>query len=218
LEPQRKIVENWTDLIDPKKRHVLFLDNNLTAFGMDHFRNVMEFLIAKKLRTFFNNGFDVRFLTDEHLDLLARVRWQAGGLRLAFDDMSQDGYAQRAIKKLLGMGVFPSAFTVFCLFNFKDTFEEAMYRHREIATLGVRPYPQPYMPLDCLSKNEPYVALGWTWKRAYEFHQYWFHRARYSRVTFDEYIRSIGLTDEDLLRNEKLPRGGSRSRLKPRTS
>ena len=197
LEPNIEIIENWRDLIDYNKKQVVFFDNNLTAFE-EHFDNVINHVIEKNLSTCFNNGFDVRIMTDKQINLLSKVRWQENGLRVAFDNMSEDGHAQRIIKKLLELGVPKYAIMTYVLFNFNDTLEEAMYRATEIKNLGVRPYPQLFKPLDLLHNNVV-PSKNWTIELAREFRSYWLWAAHFKKKTFEEYLKEKNKNLKDLL-------------------
>jgi len=197
LEPEIHIIENWKELIDYNKKHVMFFDNNLTA-QPDHFNKVINFLIKKRLITYFHNGFDVRLITDEQIKLLSKVRWQENGLRIAFDNMSQDGYFQKSVKKLLALGIPKYAFFVFVLFNFRDTYEEAMYRASEVRKLGIRPYPQLFKPLDELD-NKIVASKHWTVALARQFRYYWLMAKDYKKKTFKEFLKEKNKKLEDLL-------------------
>jgi len=192
LEPKAKIIENWKDLINLDTKNVMFQDNNLTAMPFKHFKKVMTFIIDNKLKACFNNGFDARLLNEEQMQLMAKVKWYPGGLRLAFDNMSEDKHIQKCIKRLIELGVSKSAFLIFCLFNFNDDLKEAMYRHREMANLGVRPYPQVYAPLDKLTKKPIYVSPKWTLELIREFRQYFILAGNYKYKTFNQYLKEKG--------------------------
>jgi len=199
LEPIPTIIPNWKDLIDLSKKNVMFQDNNLTAMPIEHFKEVMLFIKEHKLSVCFNNGFDSRILTEEQMDLMSQIKWYPGGLRIAFDNMEEDGHTQRCVKYLLSKGVSKSAFLIFCLFNFTDTFEEAMYRHREMHNLGVRPYPQVFAPLNQLDKDTKYISKTWTLELIREFRQYWLLAGHYKYKSFTQYLTEKGKKLEDLL-------------------
>lgn len=197
LEPEPEIIENWQTLLNPDKKRVMFFDNNLTSTP-EHFDQVISFLIRKKLRTVFQGGFDVRIITDEQIKSLSKVKWHENGLRLAFDNMSEEGYIQRTVKKLLKLGVPKYAIMVFVLFNFQDTFEEAMYRATEIKKLGIRPYPQPFKKLDALDKKI-IPSNGWTEELVREFRYYWLMAKDYKKKTFEEFLKEKGKKLKNLL-------------------
>jgi hypothetical protein len=201
LEPDYHIIENWREAIDLSKSCVMFQDNNLTSFPFDHFINVMEFVRQHKLKACFNNGFDARKLTDDQIDLMARIKWIRSGLRLAFDNMSQDGYVQRAIEKLIKKGVSRDKFMIFCLYNYTDTFDEAMYRCSEMRKLGVRPFPEVYYPLDKLDKKR-YVSPQWTYVQISDFLGYWFMMGNYKKKTWEEFVAE----QKKLNRKRRIPK------------
>ena len=198
LEPRTEIIKNWKDLIDYDKKHIMVYDNNLTAMPKEHFKEVVDFLAEKRLITCFHNGFDVRLLDDEKIEMLSKIRWQENGLRLAFDNMTEDGYLQDAIKKLRKLGIPKYAFMVFVLFNFKDDFNEAMYRATEVRELGVRPYPQIFKPLDALD-NKIFVSEKWTADLAREFRYYWLMAKDFKKKTFSQFLSEKGKRLEELL-------------------
>ena len=189
LEPTPEIIPNWKELIDLNKKYVMFQDNNITNTPIEHFREVFNFIKEHKLVACFNNGLDARILTEEQMQLMANIKWYPGGLRLAFDNMTEDVYVQKCVKRLLELGVSKSAFLIFCLFNFYDTPEEAMYRHREMANLGVRPYPQVYWPLNKLNKDEKFIGKHWNMKLIQLFRTYWLLAGNYKNKKFEDYLK-----------------------------
>ena len=95
------------------------------------------------------------------------------GLRFAFDNMDQDKLIQDTIKKCLDAGITKSKIMVYVLYNYKDTFEEAMYRADEIRKLGCRPYPQQYRPLDDIEYKNKHVSKHWNKKLLRNYRFYW---------------------------------------------
>jgi hypothetical protein len=187
LEPDTHIIENWQNAIDLSKPYVMFQDNNLTAFPFEHFKKVMEFIRKNGLKAHFNNGFDARKLTSEQIELMSQIKWAPAGLRLAFDNMTEDGYVQRAVDILLKKGIAKDKFLIFCMYNFKDTLEEAMYRCNEMKKLGVRPFPQCYYPLDSLEKKA-IPSKHWTEELISSFRQYWFLALNYKHKTWEHFL------------------------------
>jgi len=85
---------------------------------------------------------------------------------------------------------------VYVLFGFRDTPEDALYRLRTVANLGVDPNPMRYQPLDALEKNS-YVDPNWTAPELARYMRYW------SRLRF---FRAIPFEDFDNYRqSEKVP-------------
>lgn len=190
LEPNYMINPNWKDSIVTNE--AMIHDNNLTTGSIEHFKDVCDFLTKNKIKTTFDNGFDCRYFTDEHLNFIKNIKLEQQGLRFAFDNMSQEGYIQRAIKKCLDVGVSKSKIMVYILHNFNDTFEDAMYRAREVAKLGVRPYPQRYRPLDDIEVNPNYEDKNWSTQLLRDFRTYWLFPGIYTKYNWNEYIKYGG--------------------------
>lgn len=130
LEPNYLINTNWKDSIVTKE--AMIHDNNLTTGNLEHFKDVGKFLVDNKIKTTFDNGLDCRFLNDNHISIIKNINFQRCGLRFAFDNMGQDGYIHNAINMCLKAGIPKGSIMVFILFNYNDTFDEAMYRAKEI--------------------------------------------------------------------------------------
>lgn len=190
LEPIYSINPNWKDSIT--SQDVMIHDNNLTTGDMEHFKEVMTYLKAHNLKAIFDNGFDCRYINDKHFEHLKGVRLGNSGLRMAFDNMSQEGYIQKAIKKCLDIGISKSKIMVYILFNYNDTFEEAMYRAEEVKKLGARPYPQQYRPLDDVEYKPNYISPNWDRRLLRDFRFYWLMPGIYTKRTWDEYIKMGG--------------------------
>lgn len=193
LEPTYHINEKWQDSIDLSKPKAMLHDNNLTTGDFNHFKKVMSYLKQHKLNVIFDNGFDCRFFTDDHLREIIGVKFDRCGLRFAFDNMDQDKLIQDTIKKCLDAGITKSKIMVYVLYNYKDTFEEAMYRADEIRKLGCRPYPQQYRPLDDIEYKNKHVSKHWNKKLLRNYRFYWMMPGIYGKQTWDTYIINGGV-------------------------
>ncbi|GAB6099216.1 hypothetical protein JCM16358_10950 [Halanaerocella petrolearia] len=192
LEPEYKENQSWIDHIDFDKPNITVYDNNLTTSRFEHFKMVMDKLNEVGKKVCFDNGFDCRYLTKEHAELIGKLRLKRRGVRLAFDDMSQDGKIQKAVKILRNNGVAKSNIMVYVLFNFKDDLEEALYRANEIKKLNVRVYPQRYVPLDWTKPQSYYVSDAWDKDMVREFRFYWMMYGVYSKMSFEKFIEIGG--------------------------
>ena len=94
----------------------------------------------------FNQGLDCRLLDEYKIELLSKIKITP--LRLAFDNCSEDGYIQNAIKLAQRYGF--RDIRVYVLYNFEsdyDTPEYFFYRVNEINKLGALSYPmKTYSP------------------------------------------------------------------------
>jgi len=180
-----RIVEGWESHIDPARPLIVLHDENITAAPFEHYKSVMQFLAASKKPVLFNNGFDCRLFTEDHADLLAKVKNKS--VRFAFDTMAQDGYIQDAIRMCLKRKIARSDMLVYILHNFNDTIDDAMYRAKEVHALGVKPYPMRYKPLDWLTPKKRYVSPKWTERDVIDFYNYWKSFVAPNKVTFEEW-------------------------------
>ena len=193
LEPEYQINEHWQDSIDINKSKVMIHDNNLTSGDFEHFKELMNYLKENKLTCTFDNGFDCRYFTDDHLLCIKDLKFDRDGLRFAFDNMNQDKLIQEVIRKCLDSGINKNKIMVYILYNYTDTFEEAMYRANEIKKLGCRPYPQQYRPLDDIEYRNNYISNKWNKELLKNFRFYWMMPGIYSRQTWSDFIKKGGV-------------------------
>jgi hypothetical protein len=188
IEPERWINPNWKNGIDFSRKNVMISDNNLTSTSINHFRDVCDFLREHKLGVIFDNGFDCRLFTKEHLEALQGVKILNGGLRFAFDGMQSDQHIQKTLQLCLNGGISKGKLMVYVLFNFMDTPKEAEYRMREIVKFGARPYPQQYTPLNTLNRDNPYIGKYWTKELTKTFRYFYLMAGFYIKQTFPEWL------------------------------
>jgi len=158
IEKERWINDKWKDHIDHNRPNIMISDNNLSAVTFEHITEVINFVVKSKKKVLFDNGFDCKYITEEMAEQLARVKYVRSGMRLAFDRIEEDGIFQKAVKMLKKAGIPANAIMAYVLFNFTDRPQDADYRTRECANLGIRPYPQYYRPLDTLDKSTQWIG------------------------------------------------------------
>lgn len=201
LEPEMWVNPNWRDVVDLSKPNVMFSDNNLSAQPFTHVEAIRDFLVQNKRSVVFDNGFDCKYITDDVAKVLSEMPFKRCGMRLSFDRISEDGVFQSAVKKLLDAGVAKDKLMAFCLFNFTDTPTEALYRLEQVNKLGVRPYPQKYVPLDALSRKKGFVGKYWTGRLLLAFRYFWLMRGENLHGDFRVWIREqkrFKITEQDL--------------------
>lgn len=129
------------------------------------------------------------------------MRYNSHGLRLAFDRIEEDGIFQSAIERLKGAGVAKNNLMAYVLFNFDDTPQQAHYRFRECARMGIRPYPQQFQPLNRMSRDQKFIGRYWTANLLRHFRQYWLMAGYFNKLTFEQYVAGLGdkarMTDKD---------------------
>lgn len=187
-EPEQWVNPNWKKHIDLAKPCVMISDNNLSSQPIEHVKEVCNFLIEHKKKVVFDNGFDCKYITPEIAELLSKIKYVGGGLRLAFDRIQDDIVFQKAIKMLLDAGIKKHSIMAYVLFNFTDTPIEAIYRANECVKLGIRPYPQMYTPLNKKDRNEVYLGKHWTKNLAGAFRFFYLMAGCYKKYGFIDWL------------------------------
>ena len=155
-EPDFFVKENWERDIDPTKNFIVFWDNNW--FLSPNFYKDIEKLKKINKPFDFNQGLDCRLFDEEKAKLLSQTKIKP--LRFAFDNPSEEGHIQKAIKLAKKWGL--SDIRVYVLYNSEDpndTPEYFYYRINELNKLGVLSYPMRYRPINSVKNH--YISPQW---------------------------------------------------------
>ncbi len=157
-------------------------DNNLLACSRAHFDRVVDRL--KPLRGIdFNQGLDARLLTAYHAARLSELDCM---VRLAFDSVAYASQFMQAFELLRKKGIPKSRIRVYILVGWNDTPDDALYRLRTVAGLGIDPNPMRYNPLDTM-RRDSYVGLGWTDSELTRYVRYWANLRWFRAVPFEDF-------------------------------
>jgi hypothetical protein len=157
-------------------------DNNLLACSRAHFDKAIDRL--KPLSGIdFNQGLDARLLTPYHAGRLAELDCL---VRLAFDSVAYESQFMRAFETLRRASIPKKRIRVYVLVGFNDTPEDALYRLRMVADLGIDPNPMRYNPLDTL-RRDSYVDPSWTASELIRYVRYWANLRYFRAVPFEEF-------------------------------
>lgn len=157
-------------------------DDNLLACSRKHFDQVIDRL--KPLSGIdFNQGLDARLLTSYHAGRLAELDCL---VRLAFDSVAYESQFMRAFETLRRASIPKKRIRVYVLVGFNDTPEDALYRLRMVADLGIDPNPMRYNPLDTL-RRDSYVDPSWTASELIRYVRYWANLRYFRAVPFEEF-------------------------------
>jgi len=157
-EPKFFVKEHWEQDIDLSKKYIIAWDNNWFA-SPNIAKDVEKFKKLNKLVDF-NQGLDCRLFDEEKARLVSQIRIRP--FRLAFDNMSQDGYIQKAITLAQKYGI--TDIRSYVLYNFTDDPADFYYRINELNELKTLSYPMRYRPLHW-SEKRLYVNNKWTFER-----------------------------------------------------
>jgi hypothetical protein len=159
-------------------------DNNFLAASDAHFDRVIDRLKPIAHRGIdFNQGLDARLMTPYRAGRLAELRCLA---RLAFDHLSVEGAFLSAFQMLRDAGFPLHKIRCYVLIGYDDTPEDALYRLELVRSLGIKPFPGRYQPLDALAKNA-YVHPNWTAFELRRYQSYWSRLHYHSHIPFEEY-------------------------------
>lgn len=123
------------------QEHIEVLDPNITACREKH--DLFQQYADTKATVCFNQGIDIRMITDRDIEDLNSIRLQK--VHFAWDNPKDDleqkfrDYAAGARWKYKG-----SYGMVYILTNFNSTMEENLYRIQTVASLGFDPYVMVY--------------------------------------------------------------------------
>lgn len=192
IESEPWINPSWRDHVIDSKPCAMLSDNNLSATPPEHLHAVIDFLVRKKKHVIFDNGFDVKHITEDMARRLGKVKFTRSGMRVAFDRIEEDGVFQAAVEKLKAGGVPKGEILAYCLFNFTDTPQQAYYRMKECVRLGIRPYPQQYTPLNQAvdRKKKKFIGKAWTEPLVKAFRGYWLMAGVYTKYTFENWMKA----------------------------
>lgn len=132
---------------DPEHKKVMLLDNNFQA--SPKWRENMEYIIEHDLKVNFNQGLDIRLLTNEFVQKLAQVKYQnwkftRKSLNFAFDDLRYEKQLREGLRLLEHYGVRMRNLAVYMLTGYDTTRNEDIKRFEILRECGVNPYVMRY--------------------------------------------------------------------------
>jgi hypothetical protein len=130
-----------SELVNPLSRVVMLLDNNFFADPM--WREKCEDILAHDLTVNWNQGLDIRILTDEMAQYLARIPHK-NQIHFAWDNVKDEQVFLRGLYTLLGNAVAGRNVMVYLITNYDSTIEEDLYRINVISSFGAAPYVMVY--------------------------------------------------------------------------
>lgn len=144
---------------------VKLLDNNILAMP-DHFYKICDQLKQEKIKVDFNQGLDIRLLTNEMAKTLKTLRHKE--YKFAFDHLEMELLIKKKVDMLQANGINRSKFYV--LVGYDTTFKQDMQRIKLLRDLGQNAYVMRYkrdniyIPLAEWA-NQPHIFHGMTWEQ-----------------------------------------------------
>lgn len=168
-EGRLRSVGSIADLINPRSKNVIILDNNFTADPdvLEKLREIRE----RDLTIDITQGIDVRLVTPEIAAALASVK-HLRSIHYAWDLMP---FEHKVMEGIGTLSRFVNTWRHLCfmLTGFNTTFEEDMYRFRKLAELKISPYVMVYN--GCKDLRLAHFARwvnGRVYKKEPDFEQY----------------------------------------------
>lgn len=166
-----RLLEDWPDL-------PILVDNNLFAAPVAHFDRVIDRLKVHGWADF-NQGVDMRLLTEYHARRIAEIRKPL--VRLALDAEGREARAEwlRAFRRLRRAKIAKKAIRSYVLVGYNTGPAEAWERCRWIEAKGVHALPMWFHPLDALTYNavtEDQRRLGWDDEKRKDLMMYFYQR------------------------------------------
>lgn len=130
------------------QKKILLSDPNILACS-DH-KELLTQLADTKATVEFNQGLDIRLVTNENIDLLRRVK--LNHIHFAFDRWQDKAIIEpklRAFKEATGYDRNKGKVMVYILVNYDTTIEQDIYRIQLCRELNFAPYPMIYDKEHC---------------------------------------------------------------------
>lgn len=194
------IADIWRGPGFPK--HIHLLDNDFFAIE-SHWRARIAEIREGGFKVSFNQGLNVRLITEDGAKALATVEYRDDGfkkrrLHTAWDNLKDEQIFFRGVRILQDAGIPPSHLMAYMLVGFdkNETWERLFFRFERMKALGIRPYPMIYgekrrlVPLGGSNMRIGHKTLG-------DF-QRWVNTGLYRAVSFEEYdVNKKGRSSRD---------------------
>ncbi|KKM23148.1 hypothetical protein LCGC14_1618150 [marine sediment metagenome] len=161
----------------------IICDSNLTASSMEHFERVIVRLISIGWCDF-NQGLDVRLMTQDHAKLIAMIKNPI--IRIALDsDKLKDKWTE-ALEMLLSAGIAKYKIGSYVLIGFNSQPIDDWRRCEYVENKGIKALPMWFHSLDAMEHNvitEHQKELGWT-ERKRKHIMGWYYKHRGEKPIF----------------------------------
>jgi hypothetical protein len=155
------------------KSKVLLLDNNFIA--SPNWKEKLQYFIYNKIKVCFNQGLDLRLITEEKAEMLSKVdyrddQFKTKRLYFAWDNIKDEEIIIEKLSILISKGIKPANIMVYVLVGFNSTFEEDMYRTKKLIEIGVKPFIMQFNRNSKVKRDPKLIDLArWINKRYYNF-------------------------------------------------
>ena len=149
----------------------MLLDNDF--FGQDVWRDRIEELKDGGFKVSFNQGINIRMITDETAQAIASVDYRDNSFKhprvyTAWDNLNDEQRVFTGLERLNAAGIPSRHVMVYMLVGYKpgETMEDILYRFNRLRDAGCKPYPMVY---ERWRQPELRRFARWAIRRYYEF-------------------------------------------------
>jgi hypothetical protein len=136
----------------PWPRHLHLLDKDFFGQPEEQWRARIDEIRRGGFKVCFNQGINVRAVTEEAAAALASVHYaddqfKARRLYTAWDNLGDERAFFRGVDILAEAGIPPSHLLAYMLIGYdrRETWERVLYRFHRMADIGIRPFPMVYV-------------------------------------------------------------------------
>lgn len=149
-------INSIDDILQPgRPRAIVLLDNDFFGQSADQWQARISELVEGQIKVNFNQGVNVRAVTEESAAALASVRYYnhqftKRRLHMAWDNIGHQSVFFRGVERLVAAGIPTAHMVVYMLVGFADgeTMDDVMHRYHRLKSAGCKPYPMVYEPFD----------------------------------------------------------------------
>jgi hypothetical protein len=135
-----KAVSDIYEFWDPRHKHIVLLDNNILALP-EHFKHIARQINDESLSVDFNQGLDIRLITEDNASILASLRIKPE-IRFSWDDIRIEPQVREHLRILENAGIKRAFWYV--LVGYNSTIDEDLYRLNLLKERGQRAYVMRY--------------------------------------------------------------------------
>ena len=181
----RSVNPVWDLWREGAPRAVLLLDNDF--FGQEGWPDRIAELREGRFRVSFNQGINIRIITDETAAALASVEYRDDDFRrrrlyTAWDNLGDERRFFTGLERLNVASIPSRHVMVYMLVGYKagETMDEVLYRFNRLVSAGCRPYPMVY---EWWRQPELRRFARWAIRRYYEVVPWEEYRRGHSRLS-----------------------------------
>lgn len=162
----------------PWPKHIHLLDNDFFGQPENEWRGKIEEVRAGGFKVCFNQGLNVRLITDAAAQALSTIKFRDDQFKrrrlyTAWDNLKDEEVFFRGVDTLERNGIKPTCVMAYMLIGFakNETWERIFHRFNRMVARGVMPYPMVFGDRPDLKRFQRWVVTG-IYRAGIPFEQY----------------------------------------------